>query len=148
MTQSIVLQLVFGAHLQFSAEDGLPQRVCRKCISAVRAAFDFKKMCEESDVKLREYFGQHLVTVKEDKFDIYFVDDSCDSGDVNKFDTSLNADYSFADEQITEQKVIIESGNKMHTNEILMDTKCNDDGPNDRPIRYTVYNYFPDILHF
>lgn len=89
--------------------------MCRKCISAVKAAFDFRKMCEQNDVKLREYFGQHLLTVKEDKFDVYFVDDSCNSGDASQFDTNLNAGYTFADDHTAEQKVVIENDTKMHT---------------------------------
>lgn len=124
--------MVIG-HLQFNSIDGLPQKVCRKCISALRAAFVFRKMCEENDVKLREYFGQHLVSVKEDKFDVYFVDDSCDSGDASKFDPNVNADYPFEDDPVADEKEIIEEDIKMCPNEILMNTSVNNVDENDRP---------------
>lgn len=108
-------------HTQFNLDDGLPQKVCRKCISSLKAAIVFRKICEESDVKLREYFGQHLHSVKEDKFEVYFVDDSCDSGDVSKFDA--DADYSYTSEQTADQRGIIENGCKIDTDEIKMDIR-------------------------
>lgn len=79
--------------LQIHSDDGLPQKVCRKCISTIRAAFVFRKMCEENDAKLREFFSQvNMVSVKEDKFEVFFVDDSCNSADASKFDANLSAD--------------------------------------------------------
>lgn len=98
-------------------------------------------MCEENDVKLREHFGQHLVSVKEDKFDVYFVDDSCDSGDASKFDSNSNADYPFEDDPVADEKVIIEDDSKMCPNEILMDTSVNNVDENDRP-RYNFHRIF------
>lgn len=46
-------------HFQFISGDGLPQKVCRKCIAALSTACAFRKMCLENDIKLREYFGRY-----------------------------------------------------------------------------------------
>lgn len=103
----------------------MPKKVCRKCISALRAAFVFREMCQRSDAKLREYFEQNLVNVKEDKFDVYFVDDSCETEHVSQFETHLNDDYAFSNQQNGEQKVVIENGIKTDTDEISMDIRIN-----------------------
>lgn len=52
------------AHSQFKSNDGLPQHVCKKCASELQIAFAYKKKCEESDVKLRDYFRQHLCNAR------------------------------------------------------------------------------------
>lgn len=108
----------------------MPQKVCRKCISALRAAFVFREMCQRSDAKLREYFEQNLVSVKEDKFDVYFVDDSCETGKVSQFD---NDDYHFCNEQTGEQKVEIENDIKMQADGISMEIRINKVEPSFRP---------------
>lgn len=50
--------------LQIKSDDGLPHKVCMKCVSDVEAAFAYKTMCEENDVKLRDYFRVHLASVQ------------------------------------------------------------------------------------
>lgn len=131
---SIEVDVLTGLHsLQIHPDDGLPQKVCRKCISTIRAAFVFRKMCEENDAKLREYFTHHMVNVKEDKFEVYFVDDSCNSADASKFDANSSADYSFADDPTTEQKVVVGIGDNVHTGEVLMDIPVNKHEQNDLP---------------
>lgn len=45
---------------QIKSNDGLPQHVCTECVSELRIAFVYKKKCEESDIKLRDYFREHL----------------------------------------------------------------------------------------
>lgn len=82
-------------------------------------------MCQRSDAKLREYFEQNLVSVKEDKFDVYFVDDSCETGDVSQFENHLSDGCPFSNQQTGEQKVAIENGIIMHTDEISMDIRIN-----------------------
>lgn len=47
------------SHSQIKSSDGLPQHVCRKCVSELRIAFAYKKRCEDSDYKLRDYFHEH-----------------------------------------------------------------------------------------
>lgn len=59
-------------HFQFDAEDGLPQKVCRKCIATLKAAYTFREMCRENDMKLRDYFEQislNSIYVKEENFE-------------------------------------------------------------------------------
>lgn len=34
--------------------------MCKQCVSELRIAFAYKKKCEESDLKLRDYFREHL----------------------------------------------------------------------------------------
>lgn len=124
--------------------------MCRKCIAAVRAAFNFRKLCEQNDAKLREFFGQHLVTVKEDKFDIYFVDDSCDSTEEAKFDANLTADYSYINERMDEeQKVINQNDGAHHTNDVKINLRCDTDPqPSDRLHMYeNLRNLSPLIRH-
>lgn len=43
---------------QFNPADGLPPNICVECAAALIAAFTYKRMSEESDVKLREIFLQ------------------------------------------------------------------------------------------
>lgn len=46
--------------LQIEADDGLPQNVCKKCISKIQAAIAYRQKCEQSDVELRRVFQQRL----------------------------------------------------------------------------------------
>lgn len=38
--------------------------MCRKCVSELRIAFAYKKRCEDSDFKLREYFREQLCSAE------------------------------------------------------------------------------------
>lgn len=38
----------------------MPQHICNKCDSELQIAFAYKRRCEESDAKLRDYFREHL----------------------------------------------------------------------------------------
>lgn len=35
--------------------DGLPSQICARCASKLHIAFQLKKQCEKSDLKLRQY---------------------------------------------------------------------------------------------
>lgn len=35
--------------------DGLPPQICNKCAAKLHIAFQFKKLCERSDARLRQY---------------------------------------------------------------------------------------------
>lgn len=56
--RSIRVSIPFKSQIESS--DGLPQHVCTQCASELRIAFAYKKRCEESDAKLRDYFREHL----------------------------------------------------------------------------------------
>lgn len=43
--------------LQVLEGDGLPATICQKCVARLNIAFQFKMQCENSDVKLRQYYG-------------------------------------------------------------------------------------------
>lgn len=55
---------MYAIHSQVKSSDGLPQHVCRECVSELRTAFAYKKRCEDSDYKLREYFREHLCSAE------------------------------------------------------------------------------------
>lgn len=38
--------------------DGLPEQICSKCVSKLHISFQFKKLCEKSDIKLRQCLRQ------------------------------------------------------------------------------------------
>lgn len=50
---------MFGI-LQIEADDGLPQNVCQKCVTNIRAAFVYRQKCEQSDAELRELFQKQF----------------------------------------------------------------------------------------
>lgn len=50
--------LISSFPIQITQYDGLPQLVCSKCLHLIQQAFDFKKMCEDSDVKLRQQINK------------------------------------------------------------------------------------------
>lgn len=43
------------ATIQVWPNDGLPGQICTKCASKLHISFQFKKQCEKSDLKLRQY---------------------------------------------------------------------------------------------
>lgn len=47
--------LKFRLPFQIMPDDDLPQTICSNCAAKVQDAFTYKKMCEESDDKLRAY---------------------------------------------------------------------------------------------
>lgn len=75
-------------HLQIHSDDGLPQRLCRSCVTALKPAYVLLRTCRESDIKLRAYFEQpvansvyleetHFVDVKETHFNPTDVEPKC-----------------------------------------------------------------------
>ncbi|KAL1494678.1 hypothetical protein ABEB36_010243 [Hypothenemus hampei] len=53
------------ASIQVWPNDGLPSQICTRCASKLHIAFQLKKQCERSDLKLRQY--QAVVPQAEDK---------------------------------------------------------------------------------
>lgn len=43
--------------MQVYTNDGLPPVICNNCIYRLGAAYQFKRQCEDSDHRLRVYFG-------------------------------------------------------------------------------------------
>lgn len=46
--------------------DGLPGQICKKCVGSLHNAFQFKKLCEKSDARLRHYL-QNLEIIQENQ---------------------------------------------------------------------------------
>ncbi|GJQ86506.1 hypothetical protein Trydic_g10406 [Trypoxylus dichotomus] len=51
------------ASVQVWQNDGLPAQICNKCSAKLHISFQFKKQCEKSDAKLRQY----IATAEENK---------------------------------------------------------------------------------
>lgn len=51
--------IFFFSNFQIEADDGLPQNVCKKCVSDIRVAFAYRQKCEQSDAELREMFQRN-----------------------------------------------------------------------------------------
>lgn len=47
--------MYFIIFLQVWQNDGMPHQICKKCMSKLHIAFQFKKQCENSDFRLRQY---------------------------------------------------------------------------------------------
>ncbi|KAK5646382.1 hypothetical protein RI129_004846 [Pyrocoelia pectoralis] len=48
--------------VQVWQNDGLPGQICNKCLAKLHISFQFKKQCEKSDAKLRQYMLEPLKT--------------------------------------------------------------------------------------
>ncbi|XP_026461972.1 zinc finger protein 2-like [Ctenocephalides felis] len=48
-------KLMACASIQVWQNDGLPPQICNKCAAKLHIAFQFKKLCERSDARLRQY---------------------------------------------------------------------------------------------
>uniref|UniRef100_A0A1B0GPM3 Uncharacterized protein n=1 Tax=Phlebotomus papatasi TaxID=29031 RepID=A0A1B0GPM3_PHLPP len=48
-------KLMACASIQVWQNDGLPDQICTKCVAKLHIAFQFKKLCEKSDARLRHY---------------------------------------------------------------------------------------------
>ncbi|XP_065088676.1 zinc finger protein 271-like [Ochlerotatus camptorhynchus] len=55
---------------QINENDGMPSRLCRKCVSDVTAAYEFRKRYEESDSLLREYISRRKVKPTGERDDV------------------------------------------------------------------------------
>nr|XP_019529611.2 zinc finger protein 271 [Aedes albopictus] len=64
-------------HKQIPKNDGMPDRLCRKCVWDVTAAYDFQQRFTESDALLREYLSRRKV------LPTVVVRDDATSGDVS-----------------------------------------------------------------
>lgn len=49
----VVMEFIVSS--QIWKDDGLPESICAKCVSRLHIAFQFKKTCEKSDARLRNY---------------------------------------------------------------------------------------------
>ncbi|KAL1374853.1 hypothetical protein pipiens_017853 [Culex pipiens pipiens] len=47
--------------VQIEADDGLPQRVCRRCVASLDQADTFRRQCQEADAWWRFNFGENVV---------------------------------------------------------------------------------------
>lgn len=43
--------------MQVYKNDGMPAGICNNCIYRLGVAYHFKQQCENSDLRLRQYFG-------------------------------------------------------------------------------------------
>lgn len=59
-------KLMNCASVQVWPNDGLPGQICKKCVGSLHNAFQFKKLCEKSDARLRHYL-QNLEIIQENQ---------------------------------------------------------------------------------
>lgn len=45
--------------------DGLPTQICNKCVAKLHISYQFKKQCEKSDAKLRQYLTNPPIVTQE-----------------------------------------------------------------------------------
>lgn len=101
----------------------------------------FRTMCQENDVKLRDYFGQRSsdsACVKEEHFDE--VDARYDSNADPELDAKIFVELTFTEEQIKTHEIdphdeAGENDDNMHPHEVKLDnsTENTDTEPSDRP---------------
>lgn len=66
-----VLSVTLHSYFKINHDDGMPQKICNLCKTAVHQAYLYKLKCEESDSKLRKYFHKkvHNLNIKEELHD-------------------------------------------------------------------------------
>uniref|UniRef100_A0A1B0CT85 ZAD domain-containing protein n=1 Tax=Lutzomyia longipalpis TaxID=7200 RepID=A0A1B0CT85_LUTLO len=79
-------KLMACATIQVWQNDGLPTQICTKCVAKLHIAFQFKKLCEKSDARLRHYLanppgGGAEETHNEERIPSDYVYVDCPSGE-------------------------------------------------------------------
>lgn len=70
-------------NFQIANDDGLPRKVCTMCVMGIREAFNFRRMCQNADNKLRDLLRAHLTNAS---VKLQRVDAGQESCEPNGFD--------------------------------------------------------------
>ncbi|XP_077299868.1 uncharacterized protein LOC143920785 [Arctopsyche grandis] len=71
----IYLKVMACSAVQICEEDGFPGNICSVCYTMLNTAFEFKKRCELSDLKLRSYIPKTPLKVEEDDYNFDYTED-------------------------------------------------------------------------
>lgn len=55
MTPSVMMMIC--AKVRINKNDGLPSSICNNCFYRLGIAYSFKDLCENSEIRLRQYLG-------------------------------------------------------------------------------------------
>lgn len=95
---------------QICEEDGFPSNICSLCYDMLNTAFEFKKRCELTDLKLRTCIPKTPLKVEEEDYnfdypeedDLFSVDYSCNNDD-KSFQMEVDVKLFDSKEDITEK---------------------------------------------
>lgn len=111
-----------------SWEDTLPKQLCPSCVEVIEAAYDLRKLAEQSDRTLRSYISGSLVPVKiETEVDIKSEEeDEVDSKSVKNEPTHLEEQTEQTEAAMPPEPIIIktEKTQRQATKDLSKEFQC------------------------
>lgn len=101
--------MIFKTYFQFKEEDGLPDNICKDCISKCYSWFDFKNQCETNEEFLRDILIKSTINLKVDS--IVEVETNQDDAETNETEIESNnltdAEYYNSENESIHNEIVI-----------------------------------------
>ncbi|XP_037040904.1 zinc finger protein 271-like isoform X4 [Bradysia coprophila] len=112
--------------VEINHDDGMPQKICNLCKTAVHQAYLYKLKCEESDSKLRKYFHKkvHNLNIKEELQDYGNLDQQDLSLADDPFQPSIEVDVNILNDGTDDRKESIKITTRHSSKNVSESSEC------------------------